>query len=158
MNGLHLTTGVAYALGMALVFGGTAALSFASAPATFRTLKPVDAGRVFGKTLRVFDAMAFWASLIALAAAAVDTVFSGGPVPLVRTVLSATVAALLLLARRRLSPRMAALKPPETEDEDRRWEPERRAAFNRLHAQYVRVYAANLFLSLGGLTVQALAR
>jgi hypothetical protein len=51
---------------------------------------------------------------------------------------------------------MAALKPPETEEQDRTWAPENRQAFDRLHAQYVRIYAANLFLSLAALVLSAL--
>jgi hypothetical protein len=158
MSLVDATAAVVYAVGMGLVFGGTAALSFASAPATFRTLRPLDAGRVFGRTLRVFDALALWAAACATLAAVVDVVSSGGPSALARAVLSGTVALLLLLARTAVAPRMAALKPPETEEEDRRWQPENRAAFARLHAQYVRLYSANLFLSVGALALLALSR
>jgi hypothetical protein len=157
MSVLDASMSAVYAAGMALVFGGTAALSFASAPATFRTIKAVDAGRVFGKTLRIFDTMAFWASIAALIAAIVDAASSGEAGAIARAVLAGTVAALLALARRVLTPRMAALKPPTTEDEDRQWDPANRAAFNRLHGQYVRVYSANLFLALAAITVQAMS-
>jgi hypothetical protein len=158
MSALLATLDVVYAAATALVFGGTAALSFASAPATFRTLKPVDAGRVFGRTLRTFDAMAFWASVAAVVAAGLSAAVAYAPPAIARAILATTIALLLLLVRRGIAPRMAALKPPETEDEERRWEPEKRAAFARLHVQYVRVYSANLFLSLGAICLHALER
>jgi hypothetical protein len=155
VSALAATTAIAYAVGTALVFGGTAALSFAAAPATFRTLRPLEAGRVFGKTLRVFDAMAFGGALVATLSAALDAAFWPGPEPLVRATLAASLAVLLLLVRRGIAPRMAALKPPESEEEDRAWDPENRKAFQRLHVQYVRVYSANLFLSLAALSIHA---
>ena len=156
MNGLLATADALFAVGMGLVFGGTAALSFASAPATFRGLKPVDAGRVFGTTLRVFDRMAAWATHVAIAAAGISFADSLHPGALVRLCLTVTVGSLLFLVRFVVGPRMAALKPPETEDEDRVWDPEKRKAFHHLHGQYVRVYSMNLFLSLAALVLLAL--
>jgi hypothetical protein len=158
MNVLDATAAILYAAGMALVFGGTAALSFAAAPSTFRLLRPVDAGRVFGRTLRVFDAMAWAGAVGATLAAVVAAVRAPGPVPLVLATLGACVAALLFLVRRGIAPRMAALKPPETEEEERVWDPEKRRAFHRLHVQYVRVYSANLFLSLAAIAIHAASR
>lgn len=156
MNGLMATADALYAVGMALVFGGTAALSFAAAPTTFRGLKAVDAGRIFGKTLRIFDRMAAWAMHVAIVAAGLSFADSLEPGPLVRLVLAVTLGAMFFLVRFALAPRMAALKPPETEDEDRVWDPEKRKAFNRLHTQYVRIYSTNLFLSLAALVLLSL--
>ncbi len=153
---LETTLRVLSVLGAALAFGGTAALSFATAPAMFKGLKAVDAGRVFGRILRVFDAMAFWACAVAGIAAAGEAMAGEGPGASIRAVLAASATALLWLARRVISPGMAALKPPETEDEDRAWDPEKRRAFNRLHQQYVRIYTANLFLTAAALVVACL--
>lgn len=156
MNGLIGTADALYAIGMGLVFGGTAALSFAGAPAMFRGLKAVDAGRIFGRILRTFDRMAAWATHVAIAAAGLAFADSREPADLVRLILAVTLGASFFLVRFVVAPRMAALKPPETEDEDRVWDPEKRRAFNRLHAQYVRVYSTNLFLSLAALVLLAL--
>jgi hypothetical protein len=146
-----------YVAGMALVFGGTAALSFAAAPTTFRGLAPFDAGRIFGKTLRVFDRMAAWAAHAAVVAAALSLADAFTPARLVLLVLAATVAASVALVRYGVGPRMAALKPPETAEEERVWDPEKRRAFDRLHGAYVRIYSTNLFLSLAALALAALA-
>lgn len=149
-------TGGLYVVGMGLVFGGTAALSFAAAPATFRGLKPHEAGKIFGTTLRTFDRMASWATHVAIAAAALALADAFSPAALVRLVLAATIGASIALVRFGVGPRMAALKPPETEDEDRAWDPEKRRAFNRLHAQYVAIYSTNLFLSVAALALSPL--
>jgi hypothetical protein len=156
MSFVVATAAVLYALGMALVFGGTAALSFASAPQTFRTLPPHLAGKVFGKTLRVFDAMAAVAAVVAIVGAVAGMALTISPPGIARVVLAAAIYAVTTLLRRSVAPRMADLKPPETEEDERRWEPEKRRAFDALHRQYVRLYAANLFLSLAGLALIAL--
>jgi hypothetical protein len=152
---LVATCAALYALGMALVFGGTAALSFAAAPQTFRNLRPVDAGRVFGRVLAVFDRMALVGSGVAVAAA-VAAMLPAVTAPAVsRLVLAACVHLVVQVVRRGIAPRMAALKPPETEDEERRWDPASRLQFDALHRRYVRLYGANLFLSAAALVVAA---
>ena len=156
MTFLEATARVFYVMGMALVFGGTAALSFAAAPQTFKTLKPLEAGKVFGKTLAVFDRMAGLASLLAVLSAVVG-LFTAVTAPgIARLVLAACVRLIVLVLRRHVAPAMAALKPPETEDDERRWDPENRRRFDLLHRQYVRLYASNLFLSLAALVLSAL--
>ena len=156
MNMLETTARVLYVLGMALVFGGTAALSFAAAPQTFKTLKPLEAGKVFGKTLSVFDRMAGVASLLAIVGSVVG-LFAAVTAPGVALlVLAACVRLIVLILRTQVAPKMAALKPPETEDEERRWDPENRRRFDLLHRQYVRLYASNLFLSLAALVMAVL--
>ena len=64
-------------------------------------------------------------------------------------------ALVMLVLRRSVAPQMAALKPPATEDDARRWEPEARARFDALHKRYVALYSANLFVSLAGLVLGA---
>jgi len=151
------TTGVVlYVVAMALVFGGTAALSFAAAPQTFRTLKAVDAGTVFGKTLRVFDAMTYAASALAVVAAVAAMAVKVTAPAIALVVIAAAVHAVVTLLRKSLTPKMAALKPPTTEDEARRWDPENRRRFDAFHHLYVRLYASNLFLSLVGLVIATL--
>ena len=61
-----------------------------------------------------------------------------------------------LALRRSVAPKMAALKPPETAEEERRWDPASRARFDALHRLYVRLYTSNLFLSLAALVVSVL--
>lgn len=153
MSFLLATAAVLYVLAMGLVFGGTAALSFATAPQVFRTLEPVDAGKVFGKVLRVFDAMAWFASTVAVAAGVLGifVTISGGTIALLA--LATLVHLVLTILRRNVAPRMAALKPPETKEEERTWDPEKRREFDALHAQYVRLYATNLFLSAAALVI-----
>ena len=153
MSFLLATAAVLYVLAMGLVFGGTAALSFATAPQVFRTLEPVDAGKVFGKVLRVFDAMAWFASLVAVLAAvlAVFVTISGATIALLA--LATLTNLVLTILRRSVAPRMAALKPPETTEEARTWDPDKRREFDALHAQYVRLYATNLFLSAAALVI-----
>ena len=156
MSALDATARVLYLVSMALVFGGTAALSFAAAPQGFRALRPVDAGRVFGRVLRVFDRMAWGASATASVAAVVG-LFSVVTAPRAgRLVLAACVHLTVTILYRSVAPKMASLKPPETEDEERRWEPVSKAEFDRLHRVYVRLYASNLFLSLAAVVLAAL--
>ena len=157
MNAILVAALVLYVVPMALVFGGTAALSFAAAPQTFRALKPVDAGRVFGRVLRVFDGMAWVASLVAVVAAVVGLVVADTAAPwIARLVVAACVDAILVIVRKGVAPRMAALKPPETEDEARVWAPAAKTEFDALHRTYVRLYACDLFLSLAALVLAAL--
>jgi hypothetical protein len=153
---LVATCGVLFVLGMALVFGGTAALSFAAAPQVFRSLKPVDAGRAFGKVLGVFDRMTLWASGVAVVAAVGALLPEVTPPAVSRAVLAACVHLVVHVVRRGIAPRMAALKPPQTEDEERRWDPDARRQFDALHRRYVRLYAANLFLAAAALALAAL--
>jgi hypothetical protein len=157
MNALAVVAVVLYVLPMALVFGGTAALSFAAAPQTFRALRPLDAGRVFGRVLRVFDSMCWVATYVAVVAGVLG-LFAGGANVLwiVRLVLAGCVQAIVIMVRKGIAPRMAALKPPETEDEARVWDPAAKTEFDALHRLYVRLYACNLFLSLCALVVGVL--
>ena len=155
MTVLVVTATVLYVLGLAVVFGGTAALSFAAAPITFRNLPPAKAGLVFGKTLAVFDAMASWASLVGIFAAMALIFDHATPRAVACAVAAMAVRVVVLVLRRSVAPRMAALKPPETEDEVRTWDPAKKQEFDALHATYVRLYATNLFLSLAGLVLIA---
>ena len=154
MTALAVAALVLYVVAMALVFGGTAALSFAAAPQTFRALRPVDAGRVFGRVLAVFDRMAWAAALVAVVAGVLG-LFSGAATPLwvARLVLAACVQAIVGIVRKGIAPRMAALKPPETEEQERVWDAAAKREFDALHRAYVRLYACNLFLSLAALVV-----
>lgn len=152
------TTGlVLYVLSLALVFGGTAALSFAAAPTTFRTLPPVDAGRVFGRVLRVFDAMGAWASLVAVVGAVLGMAVEVTAPGVALLGLAASIHVVFTLLRKSVAPKMAALKPPETADEARTWDPEARRRFDALHQLYVRLYTSNLFLALAGVVLGVLA-
>ncbi len=153
MNFLTVTATVLYVVSMALVFGGTAALSFAAAPITFRTLPPAKAGLVFGRILAVFDVLCAWASLIAVLAAMAMIFVGATPKSLCAAVAAMSIRLVVLVLRRSVAPRMAALKPPTDEDENRVWDPVKRAEFDALHGRYVRLYSANLFLSLAALVL-----
>jgi hypothetical protein len=156
MDVLVATAGAVYVVAMALVFGGTAALSFATAPQVFRALKAVDAGRVFGRVLRVFDGMAWVAAMAAVVAGVVRMAERVTAPAVAMVVVAAAVQILVTLLRRSVAPQMAELKPPETEEQARAWDPEKRRRFEVLHQQYVRLYSANLFLALAGLVLAAL--
>jgi len=156
MTFLVVTATVLYVLGMGLVFGGTAALSFAAAPITFRTLPPAKAGLVFGRVLAVFDAMAASASLVAVIAAMLLIFDRASPRAVAAAVAAMAIRIVVLVVRRSIAPRMAALKPPQTEEEARTWDPEKKREFDLLHAKYVRLYATNLFVALAGLVVISL--
>lgn len=156
MTFLIATAVVLYVVSMALVFGGTAALSFAAAPITFRALPPAKAGMVFGRILRVFDAMTAWASMVAVFAAIAMNFPNWSPKALSATVCAMAVRVIVLVLRVSVGPRMAALKPPENEDEARTWDPAKKAEFDELHSSYVRLYSANLFLSLAALVLISL--
>ena len=153
MNFLTVTATVFYVVSMALVFGGTAALSFAAAPITFRTLPPAKAGLVFGRILAVFDVLCAWASLVAVLAAMALIFVGATPKSLCAAVAAMSIRLVVLVLRRSVAPRMAALKPPEDEDQNRVWDPAKRAEFDGLHGRYVRLYSANLFLSLAALVL-----
>ena len=153
MNFLSATATVFYVVSMALVFGGTAALSFAAAPITFRTLPPAKAGLVFGRILAVFDALCAWASLVAVLSAMALIFVGATPKSLCAAVAAMAIRLVVLILRRSVAPKMAALKPPTDEDENRVWDPVKRAEFDALHGRYVRLYSANLFLSLAGLVL-----
>lgn len=156
MNFVEATALALYVVAMALVFGGTAALSFATAPQVFRTLKPAEAGTVFGKVLRVFDAMSQAASTLAVVAAVVGLLPAVAPAGVARLVLACGVLLIVLVLRRSVAPSMAALKPPATEDEARVWDPENRKRFDALHRRYVALYSTNLFLSLAAIVLATL--
>jgi small-conductance mechanosensitive channel len=152
------TTGVVlYVVALALVFGGTAALSFAAAPQTFRALKAVDAGHVFGRVLRVFDAMAGVAAAVAIVGGVLAMAETVSAPRIALVVVAASIYAIVTILRKSIAPKMAALKPPETEDEERRWDAEDRRRFDALHKLYVRLYACNLFLSLAGVVLAVIA-
>jgi hypothetical protein len=102
--------------------------------------------------------MAWWASLVAVVGAALSTAVVVTPGALGGVVLAGSIHVTLTLLRRSVAPRMAALKPPETETEARAWAPEARRDFEALHRLYVRLYAANLFLALAGLVLAVLPR
>lgn len=156
MTFVAATGAVLYVVAMALVFGGTAALSFAAAPTTFRTLPPVDAGRVFGRVLRVFDAMGHAASTVAIVGAVASMAVAVTAPGVALLVIAASVQVVFALLRKSVAPKMAALKPPETAEEARVWDPEARRRFDALHRLYVRLYSSNLFLSLAGLVLSVL--
>src|SRR5262249_30823968 len=138
------------------VFGGTAALSFATAPQMFRSMKAVDAVRVFGRILRVFDKIAAIASALAVVGGVLAMAESITPARVALVVIAGSIHAVVEVLRRAVGPRMAALKPPETDDEERRWDAESRRRFDALHKLYVRLYASNLVLSLAGLVLATL--
>ncbi len=156
MNVLLATTAVVYALTMGFVFGGTAGLSFAAAPQTFKALHPVLAGKAFGKTLAAFDRMTLVASALAVVAAVAALLPDVTPPRVSRLVLACAVHLVARIARGGLAPRMAALNPPQEPSEEPLWDPEARRQFDGLHRQYVRLYAANLFLSAAALVLSAL--
>jgi hypothetical protein len=155
---LDVTARVLYVLAMGLVFGGTAALSFAAAPQIFRALKPAEAGTAFGRVLRVFDAIAQASATLAVVAAVVGLLDAVEPAGVARLVLAACVLTVVLVLRRSVGPEMASLKPPANEEEERRWDPEARRRFDALHRRYVALYSANLFLSAAAVVLAVLPR
>ncbi len=70
-NWLHLFTNLFYHLGLALWIGGTLALGALVAPALFRALPRIQAGGIFGATLRRFARVRLGALVVIVIAAAV---------------------------------------------------------------------------------------
>lgn len=157
-----MLTGVLVALSivaMATIFGGTAALAFITAPSLFQKLEPRVAGDAFGLILARFDRLG-------LVAATAATVCSGlvliiGIAPTLKTALflglSVASLACFVYSHQRLTPRLETVAPPrEPEAPDPRSEAEK-ALFDRLHQAHVRVYAANLIISVGALLLVGMA-
>jgi hypothetical protein len=159
MTFLLSTLEALFLLGTALVFGGTAALSFAVAPRLFQTLPAEDAERSFGRVLAVFDGVATVAALVAFLAGGLGVLLTRAWLPgAPATGAVGLAAAILLWLRRGLAPRMARVGPPGPGAGGRAaWSPEGRAAFDRLHLLYVKAYATNLLLTAAALTLTALA-
>jgi uncharacterized membrane protein len=70
-NWLHLFTNLFYHLGLAIWIGGTVVLGALVAPALFRALPRLEAGGIFGPTLRRFARVRIAALLVTIVAAAV---------------------------------------------------------------------------------------
>jgi uncharacterized membrane protein len=70
-NWLHLFTNLFYHLGLAIWIGGALVLGALVAPALFRTLPRLEAGGIFGSTLRRFARVRVAALLVTIVAAAV---------------------------------------------------------------------------------------
>ncbi len=154
-----LTTCAAfYILGAAVVFGGTCALAFATAPNLFRTLPDRLADRSFGRVLATFDRVGIIAAILATMAAAAAITF-GDVDPVLASIpvcLMALIVAVFGFLRGSVAPRMAELGPPDDPDAADARSDEDKAAFEKLHRQYVRMYAINLFASAMALIVVAI--
>jgi hypothetical protein len=147
----HATLHAVYLLCVAVVFGGTLALSFVSAPLLFREI-PDRAGGVFGFMLARFDGIAFKVGVVATVAAALLVGFGPDRIKAgIEAVLAAALALVFLYLRKVLTPRLENLAPPR-EGEDTRPEGAL-VAFDRLHKRYVRLYALNLFVSAAALAL-----
>jgi hypothetical protein len=133
-NWLHLFTNLFYHLGLAIWIGGTLVLGALVAPALFRALPRLEAGGIFGPTLRRFARLRVVALLITIVAAAVKyAVWESGAMLWI----GVRWAALLFMAaalvyeiaflERTLEARRVHLAPEMAEDD-----PQRRQ-FNLLH-------------------------
>lgn len=148
-NWLHLVTNLVYHLGLAIWIGGAIALGALVAPALFRALPRLEAGGIFGTTLRRFARLRLGALVGTIAAAGVKHALWE------RTAtvwISLRWAALGLLAfavlyeiaflEPSMAVRRARLTPELSEDH-----PDRRA-FNVLHKRSERLMKASLVAAL----------
>lgn len=133
-NWLHLFVNFVYHLGLAIWIGGTLALGALVAPMLFRTLPRLQAGAVFGPTLRRFARLRLAALIAIVVAAAVKfAVWESGPTVWIGirwaaiVVMAATVLFEIGVLEGALEARRVHLTPDMSEEH-----PERRA-FNALH-------------------------
>lgn len=148
-NWPHLVTNLIYHLGLALWIGGTLVLGVLVAPALFRALPRMQAGAIFGPTLRRFARLRLGALLAAMAAAAVKFAVwerTAGVWIAVRWGALLFMAAALVyelgVLERALEARRVHLTPEMGEDH-----PERRA-FNVLHKRAEGLLKASVFAAL----------
>ena len=133
-NWLHLFTNLFYHLGLAIWIGGTLVLGALVAPALFRALPRLEAGGIFGPTLRRFARVRVVALLVTIVAAAVKfAIWERGGMLWIGVrwgallFLAATLVYELGYLERTLKARRVHLTPEMPEDD-----PKRRA-FNVLH-------------------------
>lgn len=146
-------------VGMAVVFGGTAALAFITAPSLFQKLEPRIAGDAFGLILRRFDRLGLVSAGIATLCSGLLLIFTESQYAKLGmfAVLALAATACFAYSLWALTPKLEKVAPPrEPEAEDPRSE-EDRALFDKLHKAHVRVYAANLMLSVGALLLTGMA-
>lgn len=148
-NWLHLVTNLFYHLGLALWIGGAIVLGALVAPALFRTLPRLEAGAIFGPTLRRFARLRVGALAVTMIAAGIKHALWERTPSLwisVRWVALGVMAAAVLyeiaVLERALEARRVHLTPEMAEDH-----PERRA-FNVLHKRAEGLLKASLVAAL----------
>lgn len=155
MTFLEATFRSLYVVAMAMVFGGTSALSFVTAPLLFKQLTIQQAGDAFGAMLRRFDRIgqyaAFFASAGALGVAGVGA--PAGTAWLLAGV-AFVLGVVFTYLRTWLTPKLDALAPPREGDDPR--SEDDRGRFERLHQRYVQLYGFNLLAAAAALVIACL--
>lgn len=151
-NWLHLFVNLAYHLALALWIGGTIVLGALVAPALFRALPRLEAGAIFGPTLRKFARLRVAAIAVAILAAGIKfVVWEKGATVWISLrwaallVMAAAVVYEIAYLERALEARRVHLTP-ETPDSD----PNRRA-FNVLHKRAEGLMKATLVAALAAM-------
>lgn len=153
-NWLHLFTNLVYHLGLAIWVGGVLVLGALVAPALFRALPRLQAGGIFGPTLRRFARLRLGALIATLVAAGVKhAVWERTPTVWIslRWAALGFLAAAVLYEIAWLEPRIEARRVHLTAEmgEDH---PERRA-FNVLHKRAEGLMKASLVAALAAMLI-----
>ena len=148
-NWPHLFTNLFYHLGLAVWIGGALVLGALVAPALFRTLPRLEAGRVFGTVLRRFARVRVGALLVTIVAAALKHLLWERNATLwigVRWGMLLLLAAAVLYEIAYLEPALEARRvhlTPEMPESD-----SHRRAFNALHKRAEGLMKASLAAAL----------
>lgn len=151
-NWSHLFVNLFYHLGLAIWIGGTIVLGALVAPALFRTLPRLQAGGIFGPTLRRFARVRVFALAVTIIAAGVKhAVWERVPTLWISLrwaallVLAATLVYEIAYLERALEARRVHLTPEMADDH-----PQRRA-FNGLHKRAEGLMKAALVAALAAM-------
>ncbi len=148
-NWLHLLTNLVYHLGLAIWIGGTLVLGALVAPALFRALPRLQAGAIFGPTLRRFARLRLAALVATIIAAGIrHALWERTPTLWIslRWAALGVLAAAVLYEQAWLEPKLEERRvrlTPEMGEEH----PERRA-FNVLHRRAEGLMKASLVAAL----------
>ena len=148
-NWVHLVTNLVYHLGLALWIGGAVVLGALVAPTLFRALPRLQAGSIFGPTLRRFARLRLGALLATIAAAGVKHALWEGSSTVWITLrwaallfMAATVLYEIGSLERALEARRVHLTPEMVEEDPQR------KAFNALHKRAEGLMKASLVAAL----------
>ena len=148
-NWVHLVTNLVYHLGLALWIGGAVVLGALVAPTLFRALPRLQAGSIFGPTLRRFARLRLGALLATIAAAGVKHALWEGSSTVWITLrwaallfMAATVLYEIGSLERALEARRVHLTPEMVEEDPQR------KAFNTLHKRAEALMKASMVAAL----------
>ena len=148
-NWVHLVTNLVYHLGLALWIGGAVVLGALVAPTLFRALPRLQAGSIFGPTLRRFARLRLGALLATIAAAGVKHALWEGSSTVWITLrwaallfMAATVLYEIGSLERALEARRVHLTPEMVEEDPQR------KAFNTLHKRAEGLMKASMVAAL----------